>query len=399
MFVDRIELNQFRSYEQLLLDIPAQGLRIVGRNAGGKTSLLEALVLLATTRSPRTQSDRELVGWESGADLGVSAYTRIQAGVQSADGHDVVAIGIELDADRSVTTRKTYEVNGDRKRAHDLVGILKCVLFSPEDVALVTGPPPGRRREIDILVSQTDRTYLRALTDFGKVLAQRNQLLRQFARERRSPRDAGAVTELSFWDDQMVASGSVVVAYRLAFASGIGKNIRERARNLVEGEELDFAYQSRIDLPSVDPASGIDTSIAQVAATYERQLRSARDLEFRRGVSLVGPHRDDYTFSVSNRDLAAFGSRGQQRLGVIAFKFASIEMIAERTGELPVLLLDDVLSELDANHRQLLLGELASRSCQVLVTSTDAESLDQPSMSALPLVEVSRGKIEPCDRR
>ena len=393
MYVDRIELDQFRSYEHLGLDIPAQGLRIFGRNGSGKSSLLEALVMLATTRSPRTQLDREVVGWQSGADLGVNAYARLQAGVQLAAGREVVAIGIELDANRLLTARKSYTISGDPKRAHDLIGVLKCVLFSPEDVALVTGAPADRRREVDILISQTDRAYLRALATFGKVLAQRNQLLRQFARERRSHRDTGAVTEISFWDDQMIASGAVVVSYRQAVAETLGNEVRQRALHLVDGADLDFTYAPRLELPAIDSAGDVDRAIPVVAAAYERQLQSSREHEFRRGMSLVGPHRDDYAFKIAGRDLGAFGSRGQQRLGVIAFKFASIEMIAARTNELPVLLLDDVLSELDATHRQMLLEELTGRGCQIMVTSTDRELLDQPSIASLPMIEVAQGTI------
>jgi DNA replication and repair protein RecF len=395
MYVDRMDLDQFRSYEHLELDIPAQGLRIVGRNGSGKSSLLEALVMLATTRSPRTQLDREVVGWQSGADLGVNAYARLQAGVHLAAGREVVAIGMELDANRLLTARKSYTIGGDPKRAHDLIGVLKCVLFSPEDVAMVTGAPAARRREVDILISQTDRAYLRGLATFGKVLAQRNQLLRQFSRERRSHRDAGAVTEISFWDDQMISSGAVVVAYRQAVAAVLGAEVRRRALNLVDGADLDFTYVPRLELPPVDHPGDVDRATPVVAAAYERQLQAAREQEFRRGMSLVGPHRDDFVFQIAGRDLGAFGSRGQQRLGVIAFKFASIEMIAARTNELPVLLLDDVLSELDATHRQMLLDELTGRGCQIMVTSTDPELLDQPSIASLPMIEVAQGKVLP----
>lgn len=395
MNVDRLVLEQFRSYEHLDLHIPASGLRLHGRNASGKTSVLEALVLLSTTRSPRAAADRELVRWGSGADLGVPAYALIEAHVRSSSGAGTVGVAIELDPGGANVARKTYRINGEARRAHDTVGVLKCVLFSPEDVVLVTGAPVERRRQVDILLSQTDRRYLAALAQYGRVLTQRNRLLRQFARERRSHRDRGAVTELSFWDEHLVAAGATVVSYRHMAALRISELVDKRSATLVDGASIGFAYVPRLTLQRDVLSGEPDEDRAVVAALFDQQLTQARQDEFRRGMSLVGPHRDDFAFLIEQQELATYGSRGQQRLGVVAYKLAEIDIIDERTGERPVLLLDDVLSELDAVHRGLLIADIAACGCQMLVTSTDADVLDHEALRSLLQVEVSMGSVVP----
>ncbi len=393
MHLDRLNLDQFRVYERLMLEIPSHGLRIHGRNASGKTSVLEALVMLATTRSSRAVADRDVVRWDSGSEYGVPAYVRLEAGVVTRAGRRTVSIGIELDQASGAVARKLFQVGGETVRAHDLIGVLKCVLFSPEDVELVTGTPSARRRQIDILLSQTDRTYLHALSQYGRVLAHRNRLLRQFARERRNVRDTGPVTELSFWDEQLVASGATVVAYRKATAGRISELVAARSSALVDGSKLGFAHESRLELPADVLVGEPERDRTVVAARFEQELQRVRIDEFRRGMTLIGPHRDDFRFLIDQRDLATFGSRGQQRLGVIAYKLAEIDVIDERSGERPVLLLDDVLSELDAVHRDRLLAEISECGCQVLVTSTDSILLDHPALERLTRIEVDDGVV------
>jgi DNA replication and repair protein RecF len=259
---------------------------------------------------------------------------------------------------------------------------------------LVTGPPSERRRQVDILLSLTDRSYLQALAQYGRVLTQRNQLMRQFSRDRRSVRDSGAVNEMSFWDEQLVAAGSVVMAFRHLAAERISALVQTRSATLVDGAIAGFAYVPRLDLDEAALDGQPERDKAVIAARFEHRLREVRVDEFRRGMSLVGPHRDDFRFLIEGRDLATFGSRGQQRLGVVAYKLAEIDVIDERSGERPVLLLDDVLSELDAVHRDLLENEIAECGCQVLVTSTDASHLEHPSLAHLPLIEIANGSAE-----
>ncbi|MBA2468184.1 MAG: DNA replication/repair protein RecF [Chloroflexia bacterium] len=391
MYLRRLTLDQFRTYERLDLELPQVGLRISGRNASGKTSILEALVMLSTTRSPRAAADREVVRWQSGDDYGVRPYARIEASVELRDGPKRVGLNLELDADRRAVIRKQFLLGSEQVRAHDLVGAVKCVLFSPEDVLLVSGAPSERRRQIDILISQFDRVYLRALSQYGRVLAQRNQLLKRFARERRAARDPGAVNEVSFWDEEIVAAGAVVMAHRHLVVERISELVSARSADLVAGAAIGFEYLPRLDVPEGRLGTNRDENRGHFAAIFQAAVEQARPEEFRRGMTIVGPHRDDFKFLIAQRDLASYGSRGQQRLGMVAYRLAEIDIIDEQSGERPILLLDDVLSELDSVHRDMLLSAVAGCGCQILVTSTDPITLDHPVLHTLPAAYIEDG--------
>lgn len=392
MHLTRLTLEQFRSYRSLDLPIDPAGLRIVGRNASGKTSLLEAIMLLATTRSPRTTSDLETINWESGIEFGVPPYVRLGATVVTSEGEETVAIQIQTEQEHA---KKRFQRNGRDVRAHDLVGTLKAVLFSPEDVQLVTGPPSERRRQLDILISQIDDRYLRALSRYRHVLTQRNGLLKAFARDHVRADSPLAVAQIAFWDEQLVVSGTYIIAVRLRLTDELSRLLAKRARMLIDQGVLGCAYEPRLDLDSAHTgAMSNATARAQtVAAAFSRNLEAVRPEEFRRGVTIIGPHRDGLAFTIDGRDLAAFGSRGQQRLCVVALKLSESDLIMGETGERPVLLLDDVLSELDSGHRARLLAAIAGMDSQLIVTSADAEPLSDPSLCALPEIEVRQGAI------
>lgn len=394
MYLTRLRLEQFRSYEHLDLDIPQEGLRLFGRNASGKTSVLEALVLLSTMRSPRTSLDRELVRWGSGEDYGVPPYARMEADLHASGRDDRVTVNLELDTNRQLTQRKGYQFNGDSVRALDLVGILKTVLFSPEDVLLVAGPPAERRRQLDIFISQFDRDYLHSLAQFNKVLAQRNQLLKQFSRERRGHRDPAAVTEMSFWDEQFVESGSRVVATRFQVTNDLSARMSERSTDLIDGADIGLRYQPRLSWQDSGEPTDPRELLEGIATRLSQDLHDQRRDEYRRGVTLIGPQRDDISFLIDGHSLGAYGSRGQQRLGVVAFRLAQISVLESRTGDRPVLLLDDVFSELDTMHRDLLITAVTSSGCQVFLTSAESDVLEHPGLQHLTRANVEKGRIE-----
>lgn len=395
MHLSSLHLDEFRTYQHLDLTLPPEGLRIAGRNASGKTSLLEAIVMLATTRSPRTAIERDVVRWGSGVDYGVNPYARIAGSVSSAHETHQLEISLELPEGTSRIARKKFRLDGRGVRAHDMVGELRTVLFSPEDVALVTGAPAERRRQMDILMSQIDRSYLRALSQYGKVLSQRNGLLRSFSRDRIDPQNRSAITQLSFWDEELIASGSEIIAARHASLAELSHLVAARSGFLISDREIGITYEPRLDLANsgVDPEMDARALLQAIQAAYLTQLEAQRSEEFRRGTTVLGPQRDDFLMTLDGRPLSAFGSRGQQRLGVIALKLSESDMIARRTGERPVVLLDDVLSELDEVHRGLLLDALSEEQCQLLVTSADRTPLEHPALERLPLVELSTGTI------
>jgi DNA replication and repair protein RecF len=395
MHLRKLSLEEFRSYRRFELELPPAGIRIAGRNASGKTSLLEAIVMLATTRSSRTVSERETVRWDSGEEFGVAPYARIGAEVE-VEGH-VRNIGISLELPEGTTriARKQFRVDGRNVRAHDMVGVLRTVLFSPEDVQLVTGPPSERRRQIDILISQIDRGYLRALSRYGKVISQRNGLLKSFSRDRVDPASQAAVAQLSFWDEELIGAGAIIIAARITSLARLSDFVSIRSHTLISDRRIDLHYQPRLDMPGWSPEELVNRRLLEqrVQAAFLDHLRRVRSEEFRRGVTVIGPQRDDFQMTLDDRPMDAYGSRGQQRLGVIALKLSENDLIKETTGERPVVLLDDVLSELDRVHRDLLLNAISDEQCQVLVTSADRASLEHPALERLPFMELTNGEI------
>ena len=254
------------------------------------------------------------------------------------------------------------------------MGRLRVVLFLPEDVSLVAGAPSERRRYLDIALCQIAPSYCRALSEYQKVLAQRNALLRRLRDE------GGDPGQLAFWDGQMAEHGSVLLHRRAQAVNDLDRIAAERHRDLTDGAERlrltylpspDLARTAAARLPAEgDRIANDGMSREQIAQWLSGLLLSTRSRDIAAGSSLIGPHRDDLAFSVEAHDLRAFGSRGQQRTGALALKLAEVQMMREETGDTPLLLLDDVMSELDASRRQAMLAALAEVD-QALVTTTD----------------------------
>ena len=396
MHLARLELEEFRAYRLLDLPLDRRGLRLHGPNGSGKSTLVEAIALLATTRSPRTSTERELIGWQSGIEYGVPAYTRCRGTVSRADGDSIVEVSIEADPTRDGVAKKQVRLGGRPVRASDAVGTLKAVLFSAEDVELVAGPPARRRRYLDLAISQLDGRYLRALSTFNRVLAERNSLLKAFGRAKVSPSAPTVAAQLAFWDEELVAHGSVVVADRIVMLRRLACLAGKRFAWLNGSGSLDLDYRGSTDLPPDLLRTSLDDRAIQalIARNFETTLQETRREEIRRGITLCGPHRDDFALLAGGVALSAFGSRGQQRLAVVALKLAEADLMTERAGEPPVVLLDDVLSELDADRRGKLIEAIAGEDRQLVITASDAALLDVPTLDALPLVRVQGGELE-----
>jgi DNA replication and repair protein RecF len=392
-------LVNFRNYVRLALTPGDPITVLVGDNGQGKSNVLEAIYLLATTRSPRTSNDRELVHWRARRD--VIPFARLEARIHRDDSelhveilikaeNDAAASGAAAPADSGGTVpsirpvTKQVKVNGLPTRAVELIGQVNVVLFTPDDVALVAGSPSVRRRYLDITISQVNGQYLRALQRYNRVLVQRNNLLRQ-VRERRQPRD-----QLEFWNDELVRLGAFIVARRVETVATLNRDVAPLFRDL-GGSQHDLAldYQPT----SHDPAAlGADTS--GLAGLYAARVRDTIGREIDAGVSLVGPHRDDFAFMVDGVDLHDYGSRGQQRLAVVALKLAEAQFMRRETEEQPILLLDDILSELDPVRRGYVLGQ-AGRAGQTLITTTDLDDFGADLLGRAAVVRVERGSVTP----
>lgn len=398
MRVRHLSLTNFRLYARLELDLP-RGLVIVqGDNAQGKTSLLEAIYFLATAHSPHAGADRQVIRWGAEED-GPFPFALLKANVERNDGLHLV----EMMVQRGELNRLRKEIRIDRigKRVIDLVGQLAVVLFLPGDVALISGAPALRRDFLDAALSQVDAAYVRALDHYTHALAQRNALLKQ-AQER--PLDPD---ELAVWDERLVPAGVEIALHRRRAVAELAQLAAPIHRELSNGSEylfityqpnfdparphtLDAPYQVSID--DSHPPVGVEQRDLQLA--FRNALNERRREELARGMTLVGPHRDEVRFIANGMDLGDFGSRGQQRTAVLALKLAQVEWMRRRTQEEPVLLLDEVLAELDPHRRRCLLHRIGA-SHQTIVTTTDVNRFDHDFVRSARLLRVHAGVVTP----
>ena len=408
MHLTRLQLEQFRNYEHLDLAVPQRGLLLFGANASGKTSFLEALYLLATTRSPRAGVERELIRWGSGEEYGMPPYARLVADLERGDGPAEVEIALAVDPNATGggygdpptrQTRKRIKVNGVGRHARDAVGTVKTVLFSPADLELIIGSPSIRRRYLDITIAQVDNHYIRQLNLYNRIVEQRNSLLKGFAQEGRNPDAREVEEELSYWNDELIRLGSYVVARRDGIIRSLARLARARFARLTEGDkELDIIYRAGVESDALRERGGeYDLAGREriVARDFGGQIAAQRRHEYRRGVSLVGPHRDDVGFALGEIDLGTYGSRGQQRLAILALKLAEIDLIREESGETPLLLLDDAASELDPAHRRFVTETVERDQIQTFLTATDLGNYPAGLLPDLARVEVRGGTLTP----
>lgn len=398
MHLTALALEEFRCYKTLALPLPPRGLVITGANGSGKTTILEAIAFLATARSPRAGLDREMIRWHSGEDLASAPFARVHGDVQTAESAITLDITLQLDSaapGAAPMTRKQVRVNNIPRRAVDAVGTLRTVLFAPTDLDLITGTPSGRRRYLDIMLSQMDRRYIRALATYTSTLAQRNALLKRFAGENRNPNDPALHAELTYWDESLVAAGAYVHARRAVTVAALSAHAAASFATLTDGTHT-LAIAHTASVPTPVGTMTLEEWEQMAARDFAQALHERRREELRRAVSVVGPHRDDIAIHYNDVELAAYGSRGQQRLAVLAIKLAEIAVMTEETGEPPVALLDDILSELDPAHRAFVLETvLADENRQVIITGADDGLLDRFTLQSLGRIVAEDGSVQP----
>lgn len=386
----QLGLESFRSYRTAELQ-PDPGLTIVaGPNGAGKTNLLEAVQVAITGRSPRATSDVELV--HHGAP-----FARIRLDLVEDGGSEVriEALIPGVNAPREV--RKRVTVNGLARRVGGLGETVRSVLFRPEEMLLLVGSPSERRRFLDAIVAQRDRGAARDLTDLARVLAQRNALLRAIRHEE------AVEDELAFWDEQLAVVGGRVMAQRLAVVGEVGALIGPLhdavAPESERGEQVRLAYADSLKDAWPERAGGTGAALADrpalassLAAAYRLRIAGVRQKELWNGVSLVGPQRDDVVVELDGREVATHASRGQQRTIILAMKLAETDLLSV-DGPSPVVLLDDVFSELDRERSERALELLLARG-QVLVTMADLSSLPARRRRTVPIWQVHEGTLQ-----
>lgn len=405
MRLHRLTLSHFRNYRHLDLNFEGPVTLLQGQNAQGKTNLLEAIFFLATSKPVHAQTEREVVGWS--AEEEPLPYARLLAEAETGGRATTLEIVLTARGD-GVNFTKQIKINGAARRSMDLVGVLRAVLFLPEDIRLIDGGPGERRRYLDIALCQIDRAYCRALSAYQQVLTQRNSLLKSL-RDQELPANAPVVAaQLGFWDEKLVQHGAAVVARRHNFVQELAVAAQARHAELSGGRELLALHYA----PSFNPGnytaaeyeflrSGAPVEAGRsrlevdaVAGHYLAKLNSRRARELAAGNTLYGPHRDDLRLLANGRDLRLYGSRGQQRSAALALKLAELLLMTQATGEAPLLLLDDVMSELDAQRRSTLLTALAGVP-QAIISTTDWEDFAPDLRARAQCFHVSGGQVLP----
>ncbi|HZK24489.1 MAG TPA: DNA replication/repair protein RecF [Oscillospiraceae bacterium] len=350
MRVETLVLHNFRNYSHLELKLDAHLNILVGENAQGKTNFLEAVNFSALARSFRTRNEEELVRWGSES-------CTVVASVQQRLQLQKLRVSYDLQ-----TRKKKYFCNGVELSRAAYLGRVIPVLFTPEDLAVVKGSPQLRRKFFDELIGKISPLYEQDLSRYQQILRQRNQLLKT-QREK-----VLHSAELASWNEQLIKQGSKVIAKRSFAVHRLGLLARLAHRSLTDREET----------LTVDYLSSIGEKITSPNTDWEEKFAHALDKhaghECRMGQTLIGPHRDDILLAINDKNARIYASQGQQRTLILALKLAEIEFIKSETGEFPILLLDDVFSELDSKRRQLLVAAIEGK-VQTIITGTAAERL------------------------
>lgn len=357
MIIKSLELSQFRNYESLNLQFDKGTNILYGDNAQGKTNILEAIYLSATTKSHKGSKDKDIIRFGQ-------AEGHIRTYLEKED--DEIRVDMHLRSAKS----KGIAINGQKiKKAAELLGILNVVFFSPEDLSIIKNGPAERRRFVDMELCQLDKFYLYNLNHYNKIVNQRNKLLKDLYI------NPSLRETLNIWDSQLVSFGSKVVERRESFAAQLNEIINEIHRKLSGGKEnLVIKYEP-------------DVSIEEFA----EKLRSAQERDVRLKQTSVGPHRDDFSFIVDDIDIRKFGSQGQQRTAALSLKLSEIELVKKMTKNTPVLLLDDVLSELDSNRQNYLLNSIGD--IQTIITCTGLDEFINNRFEINKIYKVTSGVV------
>jgi DNA replication and repair protein RecF len=365
---------------------------IHGANGQGKSNLIEALYMLAIAKSLRASTDRELVRRQS---VDGDSHAQVAATIQRRSGDTRVQVDFKVAANGSqdggdtselapvedFTAQKLVRVNGAPRRASELVGEVNAVMFSAQDLELVYGSPSTRRRYLDILISQLDREYLRSVQRYQKVVSQRNHLLK-LVRDGRS--GAG---ELEFWDDELVESGKYIMFRRAGVVETLSGMIAALYNDLSgDGESLHLAYRPGVQSP-------VEHGEEEFGDALKTALAANRPRELAQGHTVSGPHRDDAVVMLGGVPAGPYASRGQSRTAVLALKLAEASILREQRDDEPILLLDDVLSELDVGRRAQVL-DLANQYQQCFITSADQALVGDQYLSQMSRFAVRDGGLE-----
>ena len=357
MIIKYIELSDFRNYEDIHIDFSDRTNIFFGDNAQGKTNILEAVFLTGTTKSHKGSHDADIIRF--GKEYGVIRALFEKSGVE-------YKIGIQLRKEK----RKAISLNGSPvKKASDILGIANVVLFSPEDLSIIKSGPEKRRRFIDMTLCQIDKDYLFSLSSYNKIVNQRNNLLKDITYH------PELTDTLDVWDSQLISLGTKIIDRRTLFVNQLNEIIYDIHKNLTgDNEKLMIKYAPNVEIME-----------------YSQKIKRNRDKDIKYKLTSVGPHRDDFVFYINDMDSKKYASQGQQRTAALSLKLSEIKLVENITGQKPILLLDDVLSELDSNRQNYLLNSIGN--IQTIVTCTGLDEFINSRLTVNKIFKVSGGKV------
>ncbi|OEF99631.1 DNA replication/repair protein RecF [Vulcanibacillus modesticaldus] len=370
MFIENLQLKNYRNYNDLDLSFDRQINIFQGNNAQGKTNILEALYLLALAKSHRTSKEKELIRWGN-------SFSVVKGSFKTRRGN------LNLEVQLTPKGKKVKVNQLEKRKLSEYIGMLNVVMFGPEDLSLVKGSPQYRRKFLDIEIGQVSPSYLYHLSQYQKVIRHRNNYLKEITNS-----GENSVELLEIWDIQLIEHGTKVILKRINFLRQLEKWAKNIHSNITDNREvLSILYKSSL---SLEDGSLRESDIME---QYKNNLLKLRQQEIYRGTTLIGPHRDDLEFFINQVDVQSFGSQGQQRTTALSLKLAEIELINEEVGEYPILLLDDVLSELDAIRQTQLIQTIEDK-VQTIITTTSIDSIDINTLKRSALYHVEAGKVK-----
>lgn len=374
MFIKSIELTNFRNYENLSLEFSSKKVLLIGKNAQGKTNLLESLYYLSCLSSSRAKTDSELILWNKD-------FSKLKAYILKND------IEKELEVLINPPKRKELKINGIKKtKSSEFCTNLSVVSFSVNDLLLLRGVPDDRRSWLDMAISQIYPAYPDRISKYNKIRTQKNNHLKDIKGNIQAD-----TSLLDVFNSQLIVAGSNIIFLRLKFLQELQKIAMEKHLQIANNETLTTIYNSTV-CDDIDFSLTKDLTIENIAQSYEKKLQERKLEEIIRAQSLVGPHRDDVSFFINNIEAKKFASQGQQRTIVLSLKLAELELIKEKIDDIPVLLLDDVLAELDNIRQNYLLNAIGSET-QTIITSVDTLQFDEEYLKDVEIFKISDGTL------
>ncbi len=411
MHLKHLSLTNFRKFTRLDIDIPRRVVVLVGANAQGKTSVLEAIYFLAAFTSFQTHADRQIVNFYEAKNSPLTVTRLVAEYQRSKTKHRLEARLIlePLGVLNSQRLRKEVLLDGVKRSVNEVVGHFNAVIFVPQMSQIVEGAPEDRRRYLNLALAQSTPAYARILSEYNQALTQRNALLKSLGErggnsDKRSMPQSGSVDQLEVWDEALARLGAQIILWRIEAIQQIERLAARVHHELTRGSEiLRLAYEPAFD-PLLKPERQlglkIDTvvdrsrlELNEIRDGFRARLRELRGEEIARGVTTIGPHRDELRFLANDIDLGNYGSRGQVRTTLLSLKLAEVNWMKDRTGEWPVILLDEVMAELDAERRADLMKYIGE-SEQVLFTTTDLSGFTKDFIEHVEVWRVGDGKVE-----